>query len=158
MTGGLVIRLAERADLEAVRALLIQTWHDTYDALYGWDEVEALTTSWHSIEALTRGLARENATFLLAEAEAGIVGTAFAGLTDVPDELWLYRLYVAPGHQRRGIGGALLAACEARFPATRATRLEVDKGNAKGRAFYAARGFVPVREEGANLIYERPRR
>ena len=29
------VRTASSRDIEAVRALLVETWHDTYDAIYG---------------------------------------------------------------------------------------------------------------------------
>ncbi len=62
----LVIRDAEAADLPAVRALLVETWHATYDGIYGWQRVAEITNAWHSLENLGAQLGRENGAFLVA--------------------------------------------------------------------------------------------
>lgn len=35
MSGTVMIRWAESSDLSKIRALLVGTWHDTYDPVYG---------------------------------------------------------------------------------------------------------------------------
>ncbi|TIV74013.1 MAG: GNAT family N-acetyltransferase, partial [Mesorhizobium sp.] len=46
------VRTASERDLVAVRALLVETWHATYDAIYGAERVTAITDDWHSIASL----------------------------------------------------------------------------------------------------------
>jgi ribosomal protein S18 acetylase RimI-like enzyme len=136
----LLIRPASRTELPAIRALLVETWHDTYDGLYGAERVSEITDEWHSLEALARGLNRREHAFLVAELEGVIEATASA--TFGGDRLVvLNRLYVRPAQQGRGLGTALLAAAMAQFPQGRLMRLEVELGNAKARAFYKRRGF-----------------
>ena len=53
------------------------------------------------------------------------------------------QLYVAPEHQRRGIGAALLAHARALSPS--GLRLFTFQVNANGRAFYEKHGFVIIR-------------
>jgi ribosomal protein S18 acetylase RimI-like enzyme len=53
------------------------------------------------------------------------------------------QLYVAPEHQRRGIGQALLAHARTLSPA--GLRLFTFQINANGRAFYEKNGFVIAR-------------
>ena len=74
----LVIRDAEAADLPAVRALLVETWHATYDGIYGWQRVAEITNAWHSLENLGAQLGRENGAFLVALVGSEIVATASA--------------------------------------------------------------------------------
>ena len=62
----LVIRDAEAADLPAVRALLVETWHATYDGIYGWQRVAEITNAWHSLENLKAQLGRDEGVFLVA--------------------------------------------------------------------------------------------
>ena len=52
----ILLRPAAADDLPAVRALLVETWHDTYDALLGAQRVTEITTDWHSIKNLRRQL------------------------------------------------------------------------------------------------------
>ena len=59
------------------------------------------------------------------------------------------QLFVAPGHERRGIGHRLLAHAEGYAIAERARSLQivVEEGNEKARSFYRRSGFVPVEPE-----------
>ena len=64
------------------------------------------------------------------------------------------QLFVAPGHERRGIGRRLLAYAEGYAIAERARslRIVVETGNEKARSFYRRSGFVPVEPELFELI------
>ncbi len=140
----LLIRPASRSELACVRALLVETWHDTYDEVYGAARVAEITADWHSLDNLARGLNRRDHAFLVAELDGVIEGTASA--TFGGDRLIvLNRLYVRPAHQGRGLGTALLEASVAQFPQGQLMRLEVEVGNAKGRTFYARRGFTETK-------------
>ncbi|MER8967487.1 GNAT family N-acetyltransferase [Mesorhizobium sp. M0159] len=138
------VRTAGERDLAAVRALLIETWHATYDAIYGAARVTEITDEWHSIAALKARLTRPNSEFLLADDGKSIGGMAFAAATTDPAIVMLNQLYVHPAWQRQGIGQALLDEIEASFPEARTLRVEVEEANAPAIAFYRARGFLPA--------------
>ncbi|NOR63620.1 MAG: GNAT family N-acetyltransferase [Rhodobacteraceae bacterium] len=72
-------------------------------------------------------------TLLVARKATVILG--FASFKDG----WLNQLYVAPAHQRKGVGAALLAAVKSASPAL---QLWTFQQNHAARRFYAARGFV----------------
>jgi ribosomal protein S18 acetylase RimI-like enzyme len=139
------IRRAEASDIVGVRRLLLDTWHDTYDALIGVERVNEITGSWHSLEALSRQLHMEGTAFLLAQENGEIVGHALA-IGQRPPTLILARLYVAPNRQRRGIGGRLLQAAIDAFPQADIVQLDVEADNPKGLGFYRRMGFQPVGE------------
>ena len=67
------------------------------------------------------------------------------------------QLFVAPGHERRGIGHRLLAYAEGYAIAERARLLQivVEEGNHKARSFYRRSGFVPVESELFELVLPR---
>ena len=46
------IRSATKDDLATVRELLVETWHATYDDVYGVEKVNAVTNRYHSLDAL----------------------------------------------------------------------------------------------------------
>ena len=139
------VRLACRDDVPAVRALLVETWHDTYDALIGAERVTAITDDWHSPENLRRQLDMPDTAFLVAEEKGRVVGHLFVNAGE-PPVLAIARLYVLPGRQRRGIGGRLIAAALARHPEARTLYLEVEADNLKGLAFYRREGFEVLGE------------
>ncbi|MBV9569368.1 MAG: GNAT family N-acetyltransferase [Hyphomicrobiales bacterium] len=155
-----LIRPARRDELASIRDLLVETWHDTYDTIYGIERVTAITKEWHGPDRLARAFERQSHAFLVAEASDGILSaTASATLGD-DGLVTLGRLYVRPRCQGRGLGSAMLRACETWFARGRLMRLEVETKNAKARAFYAKRGFAERSgnsqgSEGRNIICEK---
>ena len=138
-------RSVMQSDLPAVRQVLVATWHATYDAILGKEQVAAITTAWHSIEALERQRDAPGSSFLVAEIGGRVVATASA--RSGPDgRITLSRMYVLPEAQRRGIGRRLLAASLASFPHARAVQLEVEPHNVAAIAFYERAGFRVVGE------------
>jgi ribosomal protein S18 acetylase RimI-like enzyme len=67
------------------------------------------------------------------------------------------QLFVAPGHERRGIGHRLLAYAEGFAIAERARslRIVVEERNQPARNFYRRSGFVPVEPELFELTLPR---
>ncbi len=142
---GLIIRDAEAADLPAVRAMLVETWHATYDGIYGWRRVAEITNAWHSPENLAAQLGREDGAFLVALIGEAIVATSSARLE--PDRAALLtRLYVLPPYQGVGIGRTLLQVTLACFPHAPVARLEVESQNEPAIAFYERMGFFLQRQ------------
>ena len=64
------------------------------------------------------------------------------------------QLFVAPGHERRGVGHRLLAHAEgwAISERARSLRIVAEEGNWRARSFYRREGFVPVDRELLELI------
>ncbi|KRB30775.1 MULTISPECIES: GNAT family N-acetyltransferase [Mesorhizobium] len=158
------VRTAGDRDLAAVRALLVETWHATYDAIYGAAKVTEITDQWHSIASLRTRLTRPNSEFLVADDGKRIGGVAFAEGADGGELVVLKQLYVLPVLQGRGIGGMLLDEIIESFPEARAIRLEVEEQNKRAIAFYEANGFVRSGDAGEHtgpsgeqtLVYRRP--
>ena len=135
------VRSAAERDLEAVRALLVETWHATYDAIYGAERVTAITDDWHSMRSLKARLTRPRSEFLVADSGKELGGMAFAAAGEDGKILMLYQLYVRPAQQGHGIGGMLLDEILNCFPEAETCRLEVEESNKRALAFYEAYGF-----------------
>ena len=136
------VRTAGERDLPAVQALLVETWHATYDGIYGVDRVTEITDDWHSIASLKARLARPNSEFLVADDGKLIGGMAYGAATTDPKIVMLHQLYVHPSLQRSELGKMLLQEIEDSFPDARTLRLEVEEANVAAVAFYRANGFV----------------
>ncbi|PBB28022.1 MULTISPECIES: GNAT family N-acetyltransferase [unclassified Mesorhizobium] len=157
------VRTAGEPDLAAIRALLVETWHATYDAIYGAGRVTEITDEWHSIASLKTRLTKPNSEFLVADDGKRIGGVAFAEGIGGGEEVVLKQLYVLPGLQGRGIGGMLLDEIIESFPEARGIRLEVEARNTRAIAFYEANGFVRSGDAGGHagapgeptLVYRR---
>lgn len=146
--GDITIRHAVEADLPAVRALLTETWHDTYDALLGTEWVTEVSGRWHTVENLRKQLSVLGTSFLVAVDQGRIVGHILVDASK-PPALVVARLYVLPAHQRGGVGARLLAAATAEHPGCETLRLDVEARNGKGVNFYRRAGFTEV---GRTLI------
>ncbi|WP_371483411.1 GNAT family N-acetyltransferase [Kitasatospora sp. NBC_00315] len=117
------------------------------------DEVPALLEFWARAaegtsitddpDGLARLITRDGDALIVAELGGVVVGTVIAGWDG-----WrchLYRLAVDPGHRRRGIGAALLAAAERRFAALggrRADAMVLDH-NELGQRTWTSGGYAP---------------
>jgi len=64
------------------------------------------------------------------------------------------QLFVAPGHERHGVGRRLLAHAEGWAISERARTLRIvaEEGNWRARSFYRREGFVPVERELLELV------
>ncbi len=134
------IRDVRAEDLPVVRSLLTETWHATYDHIYGVDRVRSLSANWHSLSALAAQMNQPDAAFLVATRDGTIVATSSAR-RDGPGRISVGRLYVLPEFQGRGIGRALLAATIAAFGSVQLVEIEVEAQNEPAIAFYERQGF-----------------
>lgn len=137
------IRTASYDDLETISAMLTETWHDTYDSIYGSEKVAELTAAWHSVDALKQRMTKPRTEFVVCDDGAEISGMAFVSQIDSETSM-LHQLYVRPSAQGAGVGKKLLIEIEACFPDVRKIRLEVEEANDRAVEFYGRNGFKQV--------------
>lgn len=159
------VRTASERDLPAIRALLAETWHATYDAIYGVARVTEITEDWHSIDALRRRLERPWSEFVVADDGTAIAGMAYAESDADGKVVNLRQLYVLPAFQGRGVGGLLMDEVLNAFADAETARLEVEAANTRAIEFYKAFGFAEAgrtsncgkQDSGIPaLVFERP--
>jgi GNAT superfamily N-acetyltransferase len=114
---------------------LVLRWHETNLASYPYSREHQR----HTLDEAAAFFRRS----VLAECEVWVAeqDASLAGLMAI-DPPWIRQLTVFPGHQRRGVGTALLA--EARVRSPRELRLYTFQRNLPARAFYEQHGFVAV--------------
>ena len=131
---GLTIRPAGENDRDALVALAICTARTNYTPFLGRDAIE----TWIAGGGVTDHVDTHFGACRVAEQDGDIVGFC---VTKGP---LIDLLMVAPPHQRRGIGRALLADAEARlFAEHAAIRLESFADNSAANAFYMSQGWQP---------------
>lgn len=137
----IIVRYAAAHDLPALQELFLATRRQTYS----W-----LATAAFGLTDLQQQSQGE--TMLVAQDEQG----ALAGFISVwgPD-YFIHHLYVGAGHQRKGVGRALLAALPG-WPAQRYT-LKCLLRNQAAAAFYRANGFAEtgkgVGDDGEYIVF-----
>ena len=137
------VRTASLDDLAVISAMLTETWHDTYDGIYGRDKVAELTRAWHSVDSLKGRLTKPRSEFIVVDDGAEIGGMAYVVQIDSETSM-LHQLYVRPTQQGQGLGEKLLVEAEACFPDVRKIRLEVEEANHRAIKFYERNGFRKV--------------
>lgn len=147
---GYQVRRAQPADAPAIAAVARETWAATYRGIIPEEVQRAVLPQWYAEERLARAAESGQSAFFVAEAEAGeVVGFAQAGHREEAGDAELWRFYVLPDHQRKGIGRQLLQACldalHAQGPVSRLF-VQVEAENEGGRRAYEALGFTYVRE------------
>ncbi|MEX3008818.1 GNAT family N-acetyltransferase [Hoeflea sp. TYP-13] len=135
------VRTASERDLQEINRLLVTTWHDTYDGIYGVDKVNEITGTWHAVPVLKQRLTQPNSEFVVVDTGEKICAMAFASTQD-GKLIDLHQLYVLPEVQGQGAGGQLLDEIKVCFPEAKRIRLEVEETNQKAVAFYERKGFV----------------
>ena len=136
------VRTATEQDLPAVRQILVETWHATYDTIYGEDKVNVITASWHTLDQLKANRHRPDSEFLVADNGEVIGGMAYATHTD--KTIFLHQLYVHPDHQGGRTGLHLLVEIENAFTGAETIQLEVDERNERAISFYSNYGFEVI--------------
>ena len=135
----LIIRRANPDDLAAVRLIGILSWPPTYGPARGAGYVvDGLDRYWNE-EAI--GSAIREGRIDVALDGGDVVG--MAEIDRLGDDFVLWKLYVAPGHQHRGVGRRLVEAAKTRARANGGDLVtEYDVGNPAVRGFYLRAGFV----------------
>jgi len=94
---------------------------------------------------LPEGIETPGMLLLVAETEAGPVGTLWIALTDPNGQgAWIYDIEVAAGHRGAGLGRALLTAAEEVVAENGGTSLglNVFAGNVAARGLYESSGYA----------------
>ena len=133
------VRTASQADLPSIRELLIDTWHSTYDDIYGAEKVDEIVEDWFSTENLAERLVTPHSEFLVADNGEVVGGVAYA--TQKAKTIQLHQLYVLPEFHGGKTGLHLLIEIENSFPEAEKISLEVEEKNSRAVRFYEKYGF-----------------
>jgi GNAT superfamily N-acetyltransferase len=150
------IRRAGAADAEALAAIGLATFHETFGYLYPREDLEAYVAEAYDLERTRASLADPAQASWLVEADGKAVGYATVGPCGLPHpEVTpacgeLKRIYLLGAWQSGGVGARLyaeaLAWLEREGPRT--VWLGVWSENLKAQRFYARHGFAQVGEYG----------
>ena len=112
--------------------------------------VFASTSGWNDRRVLD--VLTHDAVFVAHE--QGEVGGYVALFVSPGEQVIAEQVFVAPGHEHRGIGHRLLAHAEGYAIAKRARTLciVVEPDNWRARAFYSRLGFIPVQTDLVELV------
>jgi ribosomal protein S18 acetylase RimI-like enzyme len=139
------VRTAGQEDVEKIRVLLGETFHASYDPLYGADKVAKMVSSWHSANAIRTRIGKKDGEFLVADDGRKLGGIGYAAMyPKMAKTVMLHQLYVHPSCQNEGVGRDLFAELETCFPDAEIMRVEVALPNVRAISFYERLGFTEV--------------
>ncbi len=136
------VRTASEKDLPRVQEILRETWHATYDEIYGVERVNEITETWHSLDRLEEMRHQEHSEFLVADNGEVIGGMAFASQKE--KVIYLHQLYVHPDFHGGKTGLHLMIEIENSFLDVEKISLEVEEKNVRAIKFYEGFAFRTV--------------
>lgn len=149
------IEAAKAEEAQAIKRVLSETWVDTYGPFLSKQTIQKATSVWHAPKHLIAQIQNPEIFFYLAKDERkSVLGLITARQID-HETLVIYRLYVHPQHQRKGIGRRLLEASVSAYPGVKKLQLEVEEQNQKGLAFYRKNGFIETGRKEEKIETER---
>lgn len=134
-------RPAERADLPTIASLAREIWREHYPGIISAEQIEYMLERLYEPGALEAQWATGR-RFWLGTLDGEPAGYAAASPEDGGAGVFLNSLYVRRAARGRGLGGGLLAAAAAGFPAAGRIRLTVNRHNFRAINFYFKSGFV----------------
>jgi drug/metabolite transporter (DMT)-like permease/ribosomal protein S18 acetylase RimI-like enzyme len=135
---GVRVRDGSTADLDAVAAIRVSSWKDTYRPLMGGQVVDGLLDVGDHRRDIGRILSESQALLLVAEdGNHAVAGFALSHI-GADGEPFLESLHVQPGRRSHGIGAQLLQQTAARWAARghRSMSLHVVESNLRAKRFY----------------------
>ena len=132
-------------DAAGIQRLLRETWQDTYRDHLSQETLEEVYKHFQSIEFLTKQIENPSFYFPLAKADDELVGLSTALMPE--DTIVMFRLYVSPQYQRKGIGALLLKNVIEHFQGAKKIQLHVEVMNPKAQWFYKKHGFKEIKRE-----------
>ena len=140
----IVIRPLAESDIDALRALAAEIWHDHYSAIIGTAQIQYMLEQRYRPEVLREELSRMGVWWDLLLIDDVPKGYSSYFLTDESDELKLDKLYLHSACQRRGYGERMheRVLAKARSLGLRRVSLAVNKGNSAAIAAYRKWGFA----------------
>lgn len=139
------VRTAMPDDLPVVRQILQETWHDTYDGIYGQEQVSEIVDELYSLDNLRDIREREHSEFLVADNGEVVGGMAYATQND--KTIHLHSHYVHPRYQGGKTGLHLMIEIENSFIDVETIQLEIDSMNVRAVEFYEKYGFKQVSQK-----------
>lgn len=138
------VRTASEQDLERVQQILRETWHHTYDDIYGKAMVDEIIDHRQSMKRLHEMRHTPKSEFLVADNGTVVGGMAYA--TQKDKVINLHQLYVHPDFHGGKTGLHLLIEIENSFIDAEYIKLEVEEQNYKAIQFYEKFGFKKIGE------------
>lgn len=141
------LRTAAKEDIEAIRELLLEVWHEAYDGLIGSNVVEQIIAQRYALDSLKKCLVRPSSEYVVSDDGETLQGVSYGvqgGVKGHPDTVLLSQLYVRPQFQNQGIGKRLLIEIEESFPNARRMRVMVIEKNQNAVHFYESQGYKKV--------------
>jgi len=149
------LRTASPNDIEAIYAILRESWHEAYDDLIGRAAVETITADWYDPMQLAQEINQPEAEYIVADDGTKLYGVAYAlsgAVAAKPDAVLIRQLCVRPSHQNQGLGAQLLEEIESCFPAARRFQVRVLEKNERALQFFTHRFYERVAEDASEQV------
>lgn len=143
------VRNAAENDIEIIQQLAEQTWWPTYSPILEKHQIEYMLSHIYSVEAMRQVMKDKSQHFILISENGIDQGFASYGTwSEDPACLKIFKLYVLPNNQGKGLGKKLISEIAERAAKDGKTSLilNVNRNN-PALTFYKKEGFELLRNE-----------
>lgn len=135
-------RRAVMDDIPAIQRVGKAAWIQTYAPLVLGGYIEDGLANYWSAEAFTQSIEDPQTILQVTLCDDQVVGIAQMSIVN-PQRAYLWKLYLLPDMQKRGIGGQLLNTCLGLLPeGVLSVGTSIITGNQRAQRFYEKYGFV----------------
>lgn len=131
-------RRAVKEDIEDIRDIAVQSWHDTYEGIIPRESQNKYLEKYYSEERLQERIDKNH--MFVCEKAGRVIGFA-SFFYETVDSAEVEAIYVLPGAQREGVGSALMRHLWSHMQNVRELYIDIESGNEKAENFYKLSGF-----------------
>tara|TARA_Y100000034_G_C6588571_1_gene255596 strand:+ start:58 stop:540 length:483 start_codon:yes stop_codon:yes gene_type:complete len=138
-------RLIKKSDISKIRSVALQCWLDAYKQIYKESIIKKFIANFYSMENIDKSIQNTNnkkAWFCIVLDHEKVIGFSHIGKKEKDWEL--FRIYILPSYQRKGIGLELIRKCE-KFLKSKNLKSYLVYSHSKNKLaikFYKKLGFI----------------
>jgi len=139
----LIIEKVNAEAIPLIQELTMKVWPQTYSSVLSTEQIAYMLDMMYSKESLTEQM-QSGQQFVVAIYDNHPIGFASYGITEIPNEFKLHKLYIITTVQKTGTGKLLLwyVMDEIKKAGGNHLILQVNRSNENAISFYKRMGFV----------------
>ena len=122
-----------------IRKMALRIWPAAYRDILTHEQIQNMLAKIYSETSLANEMSQGHRFWIIYEEN---VPSGYISAYKQDHTIWIKKLYIDLGHQRGGLGSALLEKAIGEFSPAHEIKLLVNKNNTPAQSFYEHKGFI----------------